>query len=71
MWSLCPWVSVIAATRRPLTARDDRGRVVRGVDDHHFAVVTDQPDVVGDLPLTAVEAEDAVGRHQLDHAHTP
>ena len=36
---------------------DDRLRLVRGVDDHHVAVVTDQPDVVVDVPGAAVEAK--------------
>ncbi|HEU4840389.1 MAG TPA: LysR family transcriptional regulator, partial [Ilumatobacteraceae bacterium] len=40
--------------------------VVRGVDDDHLPVVADQPDVVGDLPLAAVEGEDAVGGDELD-----
>ena len=38
-----------------------------GVDDHDLAVVADQPDVVGHLPLATVEPEDAVGGHELDH----
>ena len=50
---------------------DDRPVVVGGVDHHHLAVVADQPDVVGDLPLAAVEAEDAVGGDQLDHGGEP
>jgi hypothetical protein len=40
--------------------------VVGSVEDHHLAVVADQPDVVGHLPLSAVEGEDAVGRDQFD-----
>jgi hypothetical protein len=45
---------------------DDRRVVVGGVDHHHRPVVAHQPDVVGDLPLAAVEGEDAVGGDQLD-----
>ena len=39
--------------------RDDRPVVVRGVDHEHLAVVADEPDVVVDLQLLAVEGEDA------------
>ena len=46
---------------------DDRGGVVSRVDDQDLPVVTDEPDVVGDLPLAAVEAEETVGRDELDH----
>ena len=35
-----------------------------------LAVVADQPDVVGDLPLAAVEGEDAVGGDQFDRHST-
>ena len=34
---------------------DDRRVVVRCVDHHHLAIVTDQPDVVRDVPRSAVE----------------
>ena len=44
----------------------DRSGVVGGVEDHHLLVVADQPDVVGDLPLAAVEGEDPIGCHQLE-----
>jgi L-seryl-tRNA(Ser) seleniumtransferase len=70
-------VVVVAVRERdrghPTTANgvDDRGGVVRGVDDHDLAVVTDQPDVVGHVPLAAVEAEDAVGGHEFDHGAAP
>ena len=38
---------------------DDRLRVVGGIDDDDLPLVADEPDVVGDLPLAAVESEDA------------
>ena len=49
--------------------RDDRVGIVRGVEDDHFAVVADQPDVVGDCPLPTIEGEDAVGGDQFDRAN--
>ena len=49
---------------------DDRSVIVGGIEHDHFTVVADQPDVVGDLPLAAVEGEDAVGRHQFDRHST-
>ena len=67
MWSLWPWVSAIARTRRPWTRLDDRPVVVGGVDHEHLAIVTDEPDVVGDRPLATVEREHPVGRDELDH----
>ena len=45
---------------------DDRFVVVGGIEDDDLAVVTDDPDVVGDLPFAAVEGEDPVGRDQFD-----
>ena len=46
---------------------DDRLVVVSGVDHEHLAFVADQPDVVGDFPLAAVQREHTLCRHQLDH----
>jgi hypothetical protein len=46
--------------------REDRRCVVRGVDDDARAVVTDDPDVVLDVPRATVEAEGALGRRVLD-----
>ncbi len=40
--------------------------VVRGVDDHRLAVVTDQPHVVVDLEVLPVEAEDAGDDEPVD-----
>ena len=40
---------------------DDGVGVMGGVHDDHLVIVTDDPDVVVDLPFTAVEGEDAVG----------
>ena len=48
----------------------DRLMIVRRVEDHDFLVVADQPDVVGDLPLAAVEGEDAVRGDQFDRHST-
>ena len=45
---------------------DDRLVIVRGVEDDDLAFVADEPDVVGDLPLAAIESEDAVRRDELD-----
>ena len=45
---------------------DDRHRVVRGVDDEHFVVVAQEPDVVLDLEVLTVEGEDPVRPDQLD-----
>jgi hypothetical protein len=42
----------------------DRVGVVRGVDDHAFGVVAEHPDVVVDVPGTAVEGERA-GRDEM------
>jgi hypothetical protein len=42
----------------------DRVGVVRGVDDHEFGVVAEHPDVVVDVPGTAVEGERA-GRDEM------
>src|SRR5581483_566863 len=39
---------------------DDRRGVVGGVDDAHLAVVADDPDVVVDVEVLAVDGEDAV-----------
>ena len=66
MWSLCPWVQTTATTRRPPTAARIGVGVVGGVDDEHLGVVTDQPDVVLDLPRAAVELEDPGGDDPLD-----
>ena len=41
--------------------------VVRGVDHEHFGVVTDEPDVVLDLEVLAVEREDPARRDVIDH----
>ena len=46
--------------------RCDRPSVVSGVDDDHLTVVAQQPDVVGDLPGTTVQLEDAIGFDLLD-----
>ena len=48
-------------TRRSPTASTIGAGVVRGVDDEHLVVVADEPDVVLDLAVLAVEREDAVG----------
>ena len=45
-----------AGRRRPSTIGS---RVVRGVDDEHLVVVADEPDVVVDLEVLAVDREDA------------
>ena len=56
-------------------AVDDRVGLVRGVDDEHLGVVADEPDVVVDLEVLAVDGEDAVGddavdaRAGADHEH--
>ncbi len=47
----------------------DGAGIVSGVDHHHrpaLLAVTDQPDVVLDLEVAAVEGEDARGAHPLD-----
>ena len=44
----------------------DRLGVVRGVDHQHLVVVADQPDVVVDLPLAAVQRERPRGDDLLD-----
>ena len=46
--------------------RGDRRRVVRGVDDDHLVVVTDEPDVVLDVEVLAVEGEDPRRPDELD-----
>ena len=66
MWSLWPWVSTIARTRRPPTASTIGWWSWAASKHDHLAVVADEPDVVGDLPLAAVEGEDAVGGDELD-----
>src|SRR6202011_6062128 len=48
----------------------DRAVVVGGIDDHHFVVVSDDPDVVLDLEILSIEGEDARGGHLLDHQIT-
>ena len=49
----------------------DRLVVVGGVEHDDLAVVADDPDVVGDLPLAVVEREDPVGRDEFDrHQNT-
>src|SRR5690606_5998381 len=40
--------------------------VVGGVDDEHLLVVTDQPDIVVDVPGAAVEREGPGGDHPVD-----
>ncbi len=45
---------------------DDRLSVVCRVDDHHLAVVAAEPDVVVDLPRTAIQRESSCGEHILD-----
>jgi hypothetical protein len=44
--------------RPPADRLDDRLGAVRGVDHEHLAVVADQPDVVVDVEVLPVEAED-------------
>ncbi len=39
---------------------------MRSIDDHHLVVVTDQPDVVADLPLATIERERPRRDHLLD-----
>ena len=57
MWSLWPWVATMATTRRPRTAGEDRLVVVGGVDDEHLVVVADEPHVVVDGEVLAVDRE--------------
>ncbi len=45
---------------------DDRTGRMRSIDDHHLVVVTDQPDVVVDLPLATIERERPRRDHLLD-----
>jgi hypothetical protein len=45
----------------------DRRGVVRGVDDEDLVLVADEPDVVLDVEVLAVEREDAGRRDVLDH----
>src|SRR5437879_2568603 len=40
---------------------DDRTGLVCGIDDHHVAVITDQPDVVVDVPGPTVQRESSFG----------
>ena len=70
-WSLCPWVQHDGDDPAVPDGVEDGRRVVRRVDDEHLVVVADQPDVVVDVPLAAVEGEGArrddlldAGRHQ-------
>jgi len=53
---------------RPIAdcSRDRRG-IVRGVDDEDLMVVADEPDVVHDVEVLAIEREDAGRRDVLDH----
>ena len=56
-------------------AVDDRCRLVGGVDHEALLVVTDDPDVVVDLEVLAVDGEDPMGDDLLEivvrHAHRP
>src|SRR5699024_4410620 len=45
---------------------DDRGGRVRRVDDDDFVLVAEDPDVVFDLPFTAIKGEGAGGDHVVD-----
>ena len=42
------------------------GKLMRGVDDEHLGVVTDQPHVVVDLPRATVELEHPGGDNPID-----
>jgi hypothetical protein len=65
-------VSAHDAQHLPVAHRSgDRFRVVCGVDNDHFTVVTDQPDVVVHFPGPAVQAEGARRDHPLDHSALP
>ena len=46
---------------------DDRRGIVRRIDDEDLVIVTDEPDVVLDVEVLAVEREDAGRRDVLDH----
>jgi hypothetical protein len=50
--------------------RDDRPGVVGGIDHDDLAIAADQPDVVRDVPLAAIEGEDARRGDELDHRTT-
>jgi hypothetical protein len=50
----------------PIDRVDDWSVVVGGVEHEYLTVVADDPDVVRDLPLAAVEREDPGGRDELD-----
>ena len=58
MWSLWPWVQTMATHPPAADAGDDRPVVVGGVDHQDLVVVADEPDVVVDLEVLAVERED-------------
>jgi hypothetical protein len=45
---------------------DDRLVVVGGIEDHHLAVVADQPDVVLNLPLATIESEYSFGSDEFN-----
>jgi hypothetical protein len=45
---------------------DDRLSLMCGVDDHHVAVIADEPDVVVDLPRATVQFEGSFGDDTLD-----
>ena len=66
MWSLWPCVQKMPRHVASGDRVDDRRRVVRGVDDEHLVVVAQQPDVVLDLEVLAVEGEDPVRTDELD-----
>src|SRR4051794_15752275 len=51
--------------------RDDRGGVVRRVDDEHLVVVPNQPDVVVDVEVLPIEAEDAGDDDLVDAGSHP
>ena len=70
MWSLWPWVATIATTRRPATASRIGAVVVRGVDDEDLGAVADEPDVVLDLEVLAVESEGPARPDAVDHEAT-
>ena len=45
---------------------EDGLRVMGGIDDEDLVVISDEPDVVVDLKILAVEAEDSAGDDSLD-----
>ena len=61
MWSLCPGAHDRGHVP-PSDPSDDRIGIVRGIHDEDLIVVSDEPDVVLDLEVLAVEREYAVVR---------